>query len=113
MAKTIKLNYKGKEYTLEFNRETVRSAERSGFNLTEIADKPVSTIEALVYASFRMHHPTMSSKKAVEIYDSLNHKDEFVNKLIELYGSVVEAFTGSDANSDEEAEGNANWDADF
>ena len=41
----------------------------------------------------------------------LNHKDELVSKVVELYGSVVEELTG--AAEEAEVEGNANWDASF
>lgn len=111
MAKTINIDYKGKEYTLEFNRNSVKALERSGFNVSEFTTKPVSTIEALFHGALKMHHPAISRDKAMEIYNTLNHKDELVGKVIELYGSVIEAFTGADA--DKETEGNANWDANF
>ena len=40
MAKTIKIDYKNKTYTLEFNRESVKQLERGGFKVAEVADYP-------------------------------------------------------------------------
>lgn len=111
MAKTINIAYKGKDYTLEFNRNSVKALERSGFNIAEIASKPVSTIETLFHGALKMHHPAINREKAMDIYDTLNHKDELVSKVVELYGSVVEELTG--AAEEAEVEGNANWDASF
>lgn len=114
MTKTINIDYKGKEYTLEFNRNTLKALERSDINISDIAAKPVSTIEGLFHGALKMHHPALSRETSVKIYNGLNHKDELVNKLIELYGAAVEECTGTaDSNGDEETEGNANWDANF
>ena len=56
-----------------------------------------------------MHHSTVSREKAMEIYETLNHKEKLVESLITLYNSVIESLAGGE--SDETDEGNANWSA--
>lgn len=109
MEKTINFNYKGKDYTLEFNRESVKAIERAGFRIEDLANKPVTAIELLFYGAFKMHHPTVKMAKTVEIYKTLNHKKELVDKLVEIYGYVLDAMSGSE-DEDSDA-GNANWSA--
>lgn len=109
MAKTINFSYKGKDYTLEFNRNAIKAMERGGFNINEIGEKPVTVIEALFHGAFKMHHSTVSREKAMEIYETLNHKEKLVESLIALYNSVIESLAGGE--SDETDEGNANWSA--
>ena len=41
MEKTLRFKIEGKEYKLAFTRETVIATENMGFNLMNIAEKPV------------------------------------------------------------------------
>lgn len=109
MAKTINFSYKGKDYTLEFNRNAIKAMERGGFDLNDLSKKPVTVVESLFYGAFQMHHSSVSRDKAMEIYDSLNCKSKLVPALIDCYNYVLETLSGSE--SDETDEGNANWSA--
>ena len=48
MAKTMTFTYDGKEYTLEFTRQTVIATENMGFNANDIDTKPVSSLTILL-----------------------------------------------------------------
>ena len=56
MAKTIKINFEGTEYTLEFTRKSIETMERQGFVVGDIADKPMSTLPTLFAGAFLAHH---------------------------------------------------------
>ena len=53
----------GTEYTLEFNRESIRFAESRGFAIDDIDRFPMSKIPELFYYSFRAHHKNVSREK--------------------------------------------------
>ena len=44
MAKQLTFTFKGKEYTLEYTRRTVRQMEDSGFIASEVGDKPMQIL---------------------------------------------------------------------
>ena len=58
-------NDTGKKYTLDFNRDIVRRAERNGFSLSE-CDKFPSLLSDLFYYSFLMHHEREISRKRTD-----------------------------------------------
>lgn len=90
MSKTVKPitltdTVNNKVYTLEFSRESIRYAERQGFDLNNL--KPLTGIEDLFYYSFRMHHKFISRDEAMKIlYEKLGGVPEgLVDRLLELY----------------------------
>lgn len=101
----------GKQYTLEFNRASVKRAERLGFNIKDIADKAVSGVEDLFYYSFFMHHGNTISKEESEriLYDELGGMpDGMLDRLAELYAVCLESLY-----QDEEKAKNARWSVRF
>lgn len=87
----IVFEHKGTNYTLEFNRDTVRQLERNGFSVNDIASQPVNSVLILFRSSFLAHHPRLSQSVIDEIWDSLGNKDGLFEALIELYNEPVEA----------------------
>ena len=101
----------GRQYTLEFNRASVKRAERLGFNIKDIADKAVSGIEDLFYYSFFMHHGNSVSREQAEsiLYDELGGMpDGMLDRLAELYAVCLESLY-----QDEEKAKNAKWSVKF
>ena len=91
---TLENKDKGNTYILEFNRATVKRAERLGFNIKDIADKAVSGIEDLFYYSFFMHHGNSVSRDLAEsiLYDELGGMpDGMLDRLAELYAVCLES----------------------
>lgn len=72
-------------YTLEFSRDSVKYAERQGFDIGNI--KPMTGTIDLFYYAFRMHHMRISREQAEKIlFDKLGGmSDAMLNRLIELY----------------------------
>ena len=101
MSKTVKpvtLTDKdnGKVYTLEFSRDSVRFAEKNGFDLDNL--KPLTGVEDLFYYSFRMHHKFISREEAMKIlYEKLGGlPDGLVDRLLELYTVPFNALSSGD-----------------
>lgn len=77
----------GKEYTLEFNRETVSTAEKRGFSRESAGDKMMTMLPELFYYSFMMHHPSISREKTDKIlFEELGGltTDE-IGRLVDLF----------------------------
>ena len=91
MAKQINFEYKGKEYCLEYTRETVKQMEREGFVAADIVDKPMSSLPKLFAGAFKAHHKYDTKQKVIEeIFDTLTNKGALIEKLAEMYAEPME-----------------------
>lgn len=83
----------GTEYTLEFNRESIKFAEMRGFDISDVAKYPMSKLPELFYYAFRMHHKSVSKEKTDRIlFDYLGGMpDGMAERLGELYSSPFDA----------------------
>lgn len=110
MAKQITFEHKGKEYTLEFTRESIKQMEREGFVSNDVITKPMLTLPKLFAGAFKAHHRFDVKQKDVEaMFDLFKNKRALVDKLAEMYAEPVETLM-----DDPTDEGNAiAWDASF
>ena len=86
----------GRDYTLEFNLESVRFAQQRGFDSDDLSRYPVIKTEELFYYAFRMHHKAVPKEKTDRIlWDKLggisNLPDGFIERLILLYYDPINA----------------------
>ena len=83
----------GNEYTLEFNRESVRFAEAHGFDINDVSKFSMTRLPELFYYAFRMHHKNISREKTDRIlFDDLGGMPEgMAERLGALYGAPFEA----------------------
>ena len=111
MEKQISFEYKNKEYTLEFTRESVKQMEREGFVASDIIEKPMLTLPKLFAGAFKAHHRFDTKQKQIdEMFELFKNKQALVEKLAEMYTEPMETLMDDD-NIDE---GNAiAWDASF
>ena len=110
MAKQISFEYDGKQYTLEFTRKSIEMMERQGFNINDIADKPMTTLPALFAGAFIARHRFVKREIIDEIYSKLTNKQELLQKLAEMYNEPLEALM----EDPDDSEGNVvNWEASF
>ena len=111
MAKQLNFKYKGKEYTLEYTRETVKQMEREGFVTKDVLNKPMLTLPKLFSGAFKAHHKFDAKQKDIdEIFELFTNKQALLEKLSEMYAEPMETLMDDD-NIDE---GNAiAWEANF
>ena len=100
------MKYSGKDYTLEFNRQSVRMMESQGFAADELTKKPVTMIPLLVQGAFMKNHKGLKRATVDDIYDGVADKSAFIAALVELYSETVSTLL-SDAEDDKE--GNVSW----
>ncbi len=95
MATQITVNYKGKNYTLEYTRLTAKAIENMGYVNDELTSKPVTMIPLLVHGAFMRHHRDLKQKEIDEIYDNIVGKvgkegeEGFIQVLREMYAETA------------------------
>lgn len=109
MSKTITIPYNGTEYTLEFNRESVKLMERAGFDINLIRPQPMIMLPMLFEGAFHMHHRRVEKDVIHKMFDKIKGKDELMNALLELYNEPVKALFAEP----EDDEGNVTWGKNF
>jgi len=107
MAKQIKFEFEGEEYTLEFTRKSVETMERQGFSSNDIVDKPASTLPALFAGAFLAHHRYLRRDVIDKIYSKMRRKEELIGKLVEMYNDTIMTLL----SEPEDTEGNVEWEA--
>lgn len=88
------------DYTLEFNRESIRFAEARGFDIDDVGKYPMSKLPELFYYAFRMHHKNVSREKTDRIlFDDLGGMPSgMAERLGALYAAPFEALTNGDGS---------------
>lgn len=110
MAKQIKFEYKGKDYCLEYTRESVKQMEREGFKPENLIAKPMLTLPLLFAGAFKAHHKFgLKPKDIEEMFEKFTNKEALLEKLMDMYNEPMAAML-----EEPEDEGNAiAWDASF
>jgi hypothetical protein len=107
---TIKLNFEGKSYTLEYTRKSVEIMSRQGFKLNDIADAPILAIPMLFQGAFIENHKNLRKSDTDRIFEAQNHKGELINALCEMYRAPLEALLEDyDEGAEDGNEKNVTW----
>lgn len=91
----LKDSEKKKEYTLEFNRDSVRFAEARGFVPDDVDKYPMTKIYEFFFYAFRMHHPSMSKADTDAIIDGWGGIRYIPDGLLERLGQLYAAPFGA------------------
>lgn len=108
MAKTIKFTYNDKQYTLEYTRKSIEIMERQGLKISEISDKPMTTLPQLFAGAFLAHHKFEKREVIDEIYSKMTNRDELLHTLIEMYNEPINKLM----DEPDENAGNVKWTTD-
>lgn len=111
MAKQLTISdpVSGVTYTLEFTRKTIELMEKNGFVAADMERKPMTLLPALFAGAFLAHHRFAKRDVIDAIYAKLNHKDELIGALVEMYNEPLMALL--DEPEQENDEGNLSWKA--
>ena len=105
MSKQLKIEYNDKEYTLEFNRATVKELEKSGFDSTKFESMPMNSILDLFYGAFLMHHRfEIKRKDTNKIYDMMGNKAVLIRCLTDMYNEPLASLI-----DEPKEKGNVTW----
>ena len=86
------------DYTLEFDRDSVKFAEARGFSIEKVSDLPMTYIPDLFFYAFRKHHKNVGREKTDRIlFDDLGGlPDGMLERLGQLYALPFDALTQSE-----------------
>jgi len=88
-----------KDYTLEFNRETIKFAEARGFVLEDVDRFPMSKVPEFFWYAFRMHHPSFSLNQAEKMLDRMGGMSEALGRRLgELWAVPFNTLTSDDGD---------------
>ena len=91
---------KNHDYTLEFNRDSIKFAEGRGFKIQDVDDYQMSKVPEFFWYAFRMHHPSVSLGQAEDILYRMGGMSEALGqRLGELWAAPYKALS---ADSGEE-----------
>jgi len=103
----INFEYNGKAYCLEYTPETIKQMEASGFNISEIGEKPATRIEQLWTGAFLAHHrKAIGDGVAMKILKAMKEREKLLTTLTKMYNATLEYLL-----PDEDDEGNVEWTA--
>ena len=88
----------GHEYTLEFNRSSVKKTEAAGFDINQISTKPMTMVPLLFWGAFQAHHKNIKQETTDKIlFDGLGGlNDEELSYLAELYAEPFKSLIASE-----------------
>lgn len=107
MNTKITLTYKGVDYTLEYDRMSVKLLENQGFSLQEFTQKPMSNIDLAFAGSFIKNHRKISQNIIDEIYSKMKDKESLIQVLSTMISECYESLM----EEPKDDEGNISWEA--
>lgn len=85
------------KYVLEFSRATAELAENNGLVLTDVEQKPLSTMDKLFFFSFRKNHPRVTKTEADKVLEDIGGMSpELFERLVELYAETANSLMASE-----------------
>lgn len=101
----LKLKINDKDYTLEFNRDSIKWLEANGFSIEDFDKKPLTYYDLLWYGLFLVNHRDVNPNLAMKLMESYGkeHKVAQVVKFaIDEYNAFMYAL--ADINSEKNDE---------
>lgn len=96
----------GREYVLDFNRESVEFAEGRGFDWDYVGSRPMTMIPLIWYVAHRRYNPRIAKEKTDKLLIARGGiKPKELRKLRELYDQTFAPLIAEDDPEDEEGEG--------
>ena len=105
MSKQIIIPFQDEKYILEYTRKSIEKLEQGGFKVSDVKDKPVSTLPVLFAGAFLAHHPYVKKEVVDAIFAQCADKETLLQKLGEMYNDPIRVMT--------ESEGNLKWEANW
>lgn len=88
-----------KDYTLEFNRESIKFAEGRGFRVEDVDYYPMTKVPEFFWYAFRWHHPAVSLNQAEKMLDRMGGMSEpLAKRLGELWAVPFQALAHQDGD---------------
>lgn len=100
----IKLSYSGKEYVLEYDKNSIMTLERLGFTLEKLSEQPMIMYPLVFRGAFYKNHKTAKQEDIDKIFETLKNRNNLLAALIKMINEQYEKLM-----SDNDNEGNLDW----
>ena len=85
------------KYVLEFSRATAEFAEAQGLIISEVEQKPLSTMDKLFFFAFRKNHPRVTKAEADKVLEDVGGmSDQLLVRLVELYTETANSLLATE-----------------
>lgn len=105
MNTKITVNYEGKDYVLEYTRDSIEMMEKRGFVVSELSTRPMMMLPIAFQGLFYKNHKNVKTIVIDSIYDKLKDKE----KLLETIGNMLSETYDTLFEENENDEGNLDW----
>ena len=105
--KKIKLTYDGKDYTLEYTRQTISQLEKQGFVAADFAEKPATMLPLAFRGAFYKNHKFVKEETVEEIFEHISNKQGLIAELSTMLVECYETLMNDTKVEDDK--GNAVW----
>lgn len=92
MNNKITFTHEGKNYVLEFTKNSVKEMEMRGFIASEVIEKPLTVLPSMFAGAFIANHRFTKRKVIDKIFSKIDDKAELINSLAEMYSLVIDEF---------------------
>lgn len=106
MNTKINLTYKGEQYVLEYDRNSVKILESSGFVLADFLQKPMLNIEKAFAGAFIKNHRKTPQGTIDKLFAACPDKTKLIETLQNMINETYDALLSDET---EGSEGNATW----
>lgn len=91
MSTKINFTFDGKDYCLEYTRQSVKTMEGRGFVAARIVEAPMTVLPDLFAGAFIANHKFTDRKVIDAIFDKMHNKQQLVETLSQMYNEPIEA----------------------
>lgn len=109
--KQLSFEYEGAKYTLAFDRKTVQTLSRAGFDPESVTKQPAIGIPMLFRGAFMVHHRNIKQDLVDKIYSTIINRDQLVAKLLEMYYDPIKELIEDPEEVEDEKK--VTWEANF
>lgn len=107
MNTKITFTYKDVQYTLEYDRNSIKQMENAGLDIGDFLSKPMLNFEIAFKGAFLKNHRNIKESLLDEIYSKLTGKEELLATLVNMMNETYSTLTDEPEG---DAEGNIKWD---
>ena len=93
----------GREYVLEYDRESITYLEKLGFSLEKYSKQPMTQLPLLFKGAFIKHHKYIKDREVDELFNNIKNKNGLMTALVEMVGESYETLVKDNDK------GNVDW----
>ena len=96
---TIKFEYDGVNYTLEYTRASAKALQMAGFDDDKLDTQSLVMLPMLFKYAFMAHHSDLTGEKIDKIFNNLTNRRQLLEELATMYYRAVNTLTDEPENS--------------